>query len=301
MDLNKVKQELERFNTGSDRPKQGDDGKIFKPQNGEQIIRIIPNIHQPDIPFVKLYWHYNLKGKHYVSPFSFGEPDPFVEFANELLKKNTKEDFALAQKLQPKLRIYAPILVRGMEKEGPKYWGFSKTLYNEILGFINDPDYGDITDPKNGRDITLEKIPAEETEYSYPTYKVRVKPAQTSMTDDQEVVEKVKNLDKIRDIFYVPDYNKLKTVLQEWIEENKKEESSNTGSEDVQNKEKQSVKKSQQQESDGDMFSGLGSSQTQEESKKPAKESEKTEEKDGKESDDVKDGKSMLDQFNEMF
>ena len=55
-----------------------------------------------------------------------------------------------------KLRTFVPVLVRGQEGEGVKFWGFGKTVYQEILGYITDPDYGDITDPTNGRDLTIE-------------------------------------------------------------------------------------------------------------------------------------------------
>ena len=54
------------------------------------------------------------------------------------------------------MRTFKPVIVRGEESEGVKFWGFGKTAYQELLSIIIDPDYGDITDPKNGRDITLE-------------------------------------------------------------------------------------------------------------------------------------------------
>ena len=56
----------------------------------------------------------------------------------------------------PKLRTFVPVLVRGQEGEGVKFWGFGKTVYQEILGYITDPDYGDITVAVNGRDLTIE-------------------------------------------------------------------------------------------------------------------------------------------------
>ena len=43
-----------------------------------------------------------------------------------------------------------------------KFWGFGKTLYQELLSIIADPDY-DITDPVNGRDVVVEFISAEES------------------------------------------------------------------------------------------------------------------------------------------
>lgn len=299
MDINKVKEELEKFSSNSGEQSQQDDGKVFKPQTGEQVIRIVPYVHNPEMPFIKLYWHYNLMGKHYVSPMSFGEADPLVEFANKLLEKGTTEDFKLAKKIQPKLRIYAPVLIRGQEHEGPKFWGFSKTLYADILGYIYDPDYGDITDPKTGRDITLQKVPAEETEYTYPTYKLRIKPNQTPMTDSQEVVEKIKKMDNIRDVFYVPDYNKLNQKLEEWIKN--KEETVNSEEDDGKEQKSQpSDKQKPIENSSGNSskevnMDGVFSSET-------SSDKEESETKKEESDDSIKtDGKSALDRFNELF
>ena len=47
------------------------------------------------------------------------------------------------------------MIVRGEENEGVKYWGFGKTVYQELLSII-DPDYGDISDPVSGRDVVVE-------------------------------------------------------------------------------------------------------------------------------------------------
>ena len=58
--------------------------------------------------------------------------------------------------MEPKLRTFVPVIVRGEEGEGVRFWGFGKTVYQEILGYIADPDYGDITDPTSGRDLTIE-------------------------------------------------------------------------------------------------------------------------------------------------
>ena len=64
------------------------------------------------------------------------------------------------------MRTYAPVVVRGEESQGVKFWGFGKTVYQELLSII-DPDYGDITDPISGRDVSVEFKTAEETGASF--------------------------------------------------------------------------------------------------------------------------------------
>ena len=75
-------------------------------------------------PFIELYFHYNINNKTYLSPISFGRPDPIVEFAEKLKRMGDKEDWKAAKKMEPKLRTFVPVLVRGEEGEGVRFWGF---------------------------------------------------------------------------------------------------------------------------------------------------------------------------------
>jgi hypothetical protein len=52
-----------------------------------------------------------------ISPINFGEKDPIVEFAKELRKTSEPENWRLAKKLEPKMRVFAPVIVRGEEKK----------------------------------------------------------------------------------------------------------------------------------------------------------------------------------------
>ena len=119
---------------------------LWKPTPGKHQVRIVPYKFDKDNPFIELYFHYNINNKTYLSPQSFGRPDPIVEFADRLKRMGDKEDWKAAKQMEPKLRTFVPILVRGQEGEGIKFWGFGKTVYQELLGVIADPDYGDITD-----------------------------------------------------------------------------------------------------------------------------------------------------------
>ena len=202
---------------------------LWKPDPGKQQIRIVPYQHNKDNPFIELYFHYGLNGKNYLSPISFGKPDPIVEFAEKLKQTGNSDDWKLSRKLEPKLRTYVPVLVRGRETEGVKFWGFGKTVYMELLGFINDPDYGDITDPVNGRDIAVEFKSAEETGKTYPTTVIRVKPSQTPASDNKAVIEKLVDQPEIGDIFKESAYDQLKEALEEWLNPDNESEGTSPG------------------------------------------------------------------------
>jgi hypothetical protein len=164
-----------------------------------------------------LYFHYNINNKSYLSPASFGRPDPIVEFADKLKRMGGKEDYREAKKMEPKLRTFVPVLVRGLEHEGVKFWGFGKTVYQELLGYFADPDYGDLSHPLNGRDIVVDYT-APEGGASYPTTTIRVKPNSTKLhDDDSKIRELLENQKDITSIYSELSYDELKKILENWL------------------------------------------------------------------------------------
>ena len=191
MDLNAIKKRLNQLQTSNTRT-----SNLWKPQPGTQVVRIVPYKFNRDNPFIELYFHYDLGGKNYLSPISFGRPDPIEEFAQKLKSTGSKEDYRLGRKIEAKMRTFTPIVVRGEEKEGVRFWGFGKTVYQELLSIIADPDYGDITDAVSGRDVAVEFKTAEETGKSFPSTTIRVKPNQTPITEDASILEAIKETQK---------------------------------------------------------------------------------------------------------
>jgi len=213
MDLNAIRKRLGQLQTTNNRT-----SSLWKPQPGKTQIRIVPYEFNKDNPFIELFFHYNLNNRSYLSPISFGRPDPIEEFAQKLKGSGNKEDYQLSKKLEAKMRTFAPVIVRGEESQGVKFWGFGKTVYQELLSIIADPDYGDITDPVNGRDVSVEFISAEESGASFPKTNIRVKPNQTPISDEPSVLELVKTSQKdITEIYQEQSYDDLTNVLNEWL------------------------------------------------------------------------------------
>lgn len=213
INLDAIKAKLNQLQTVS-----GKSNNLWKPEPGQTIVRIIPYQHNRDNPFSELYFHYNFGGKNFVSPTTYGRPDPIVEFAEKLKSTGSSDDWKAGQKLMPTMRCYVPVLIRGKESEGVKFWGFGKQVYQELLGFIADPDYGDISDPTSGRDITVEFKTKEQTGKDYPETSIRIKPNQTPVTTDKGVLEKLKNQPKLTDIFKEPTYDDIVKSLQVWLD-----------------------------------------------------------------------------------
>jgi hypothetical protein len=192
---------------------------LWKPK-GKHIIRIVPYKYNLENPFIELYFHYQLNGKTFLSPHSFSRPDPIVELANQLKKSGDKDKYQQGRKLEPKMRIYVPILVRGEEDQGVKFWGFGKQVYEVLLSIIADPDYGDITDLSKGRDISIEFKAAAEAGKSFPETAILVKPNQTPAFDirNQKLVKAVSEDQKnILDIYPEPSYADLEAELEKFL------------------------------------------------------------------------------------
>ena len=198
MDLDAIKSKLESLQNQT-----STSNNFWKPEPGKQVVRIVPYKHNKDNPFVELYFHYNLgQNKTYMSPVSFGDKDEWIQ----------------GKRLEPKMRTFAPVVVRGREDEGVKFWGFGKTVYQELLSVIADPDYGDITDPVNGRDIQIERQTPAEAGNQYGKTTVRVKPNQTPITESKEMLENVfKNQPNLTELYTEPSYDELKEALANYL------------------------------------------------------------------------------------
>ena len=210
LNLDAIKAKLNQLNKSDEKK-----NNLWKPENGKTRIRIVPYVHRKDNPFLELYFHYDIAKKSMLSPISFGNADPIVEFAEKLKKTGDKDEWIMGRKIEPKMRTYVPVIVRGKESEGVKFWGFGKQIYTELLSIVSDPDYGDITDLMNGRDIDVEFTPAEGG--GFPKTTIRVKPNTQPATDDKSIAEKIMNQPEITDIFPEPSYDELQKALEDWM------------------------------------------------------------------------------------
>ena len=225
MDINAIKSKLSQLQSTTSTKEN-----FWKPEPGKQVVRIVPYKHNKDNPFIELYFHYNLgNNKTYLSPVSFGKPDPVSEFADKLKSTGNKDEWIQGKRLEPKMRTFAPVVVRGKESEGVKFWGFGKTVYQELLSVIADPDYGDITDATGGRDIMIERQTPAEAGNQYGKTTVRVKPNQSTITDDKEVLENVlKNQSDLTELYTEPTYDELKDALQNYLNPSDTDEEEST-------------------------------------------------------------------------
>lgn len=234
LDLDKLKERLKTLENKTSRQ-----NLLWKPKPGDQIIRLLPYQYNESYvmepSFIELKFHYDALKRNYLSPLTFGRPDPVYEFSKKLKETGSKEDWKLSRKLEPKMRTFAPIVVRGKEQEGVFFWGFGKTVYKELIGIITDPDWGNIADPRTGRDVLVNFKTAKQASGQYPETTIRVKPNQTSITDDETLMENLLNdQPKITDVYSEPSYEELTNALKEWLNPGGESNESSSDEEDNQ-------------------------------------------------------------------
>ena len=214
MDINAIKSRLNQLqNTTSTA------NSFWKPPAGKTQIRITPYVENKDNPFVELFFHYSLvPNKTVLSPLSFGRPDPVQQFADKLKSTGDKDEWIQGKRIEPKMRTFVPVIVRGEESEGVKWWGFGKTVYQELLSIIADTDYGDISDAMTGRDIVVERQTAAEAGNQYGKTTIRVKPNQTALVEDMDLSKKLLTVQpNIVELYTEPTFDELKSHLSNFL------------------------------------------------------------------------------------
>ena len=182
IDINKMRQKHSALtNKGG-----GSNDTFWKPEEGTQTIRIV--CPKDGDPFRDYLFHYRMGADNntsMISPRTFGRTDPIAEFGNQLWNEGTEASKQEARNFFPRMRVFAPVVVRGEEEKGVRIWGFSKTTYESLLNIVLDPEYGDVTDPHTGTDIRLEY--GKKAGQMYPTTELRPmrKASKLSKTDKE--------------------------------------------------------------------------------------------------------------------
>ena len=191
--------------------------QLWKPTVGEYKIRGLPWKSTPDgMPFVERRFYYIGNNPGILAPSQFGKPDPINDLLRKLYSTGKPEDRLLAKKLQPKMRAYMPIIVRGQEDKGVLVWSFGKTVYQKLLGFFTDEDAGDILDPEGGFDLKVTITQAQGKQFMDTD--VNFRPKSTKLSDDPEVAKKwLEAVPNIDDMYRQKTPQEIEKILNDWL------------------------------------------------------------------------------------
>lgn len=222
INIDKIKARLTQYESGS---KSIEFTKLlWKPKDGTSQIRIVPyrpNGVESDSPFIELKFYYGIAGKTYLAPCTFGKPDPIQEMVEAFFQSDIQSEKDLAKKLSAKTRIYVPIIVRGEEHLGVRFWGFGVLVHRQLLELIGQ-DGGDITSLVDGNDIKIsfkkdaKKSPTGEL---FPETIITpvLKKTTAVSANDKEAMASIKNQLDINTVFPLKPYAELKSIVEAWL------------------------------------------------------------------------------------
>ena len=213
IDFDAIKRKLERL-SGTNRSRN----TSWKPTEGEEhTVRLISFPDNDGQPFKELQWYNNIPGaRGIVAPYQFGQKDPVQELIAKLREEGSKESYELAKKLYPNMRCYAAVVVRGEEDQGVRIWSFGKTVYQKLLGIMLDEDYGDITDPKSGRDIKVSCTKAPGKKWATTDVIPRGKATKLS-SDTAQAKEWISNIPDMEEMYTLKSYDEISAVIERWL------------------------------------------------------------------------------------
>jgi hypothetical protein len=220
MDIKAIKQRLNALQSTGQKKEKVDYSKYYwKPkQEGKYQIRIVPSVLNKENPFQEVFVHYGFSKFPIYALTNWGEKDPIVEFAKQLRQTNDKENWKLAKKIDPKMRIFAPVVVRGEEEKGVRLWEFGKEIYMQLLGIAEDEDYGDFTDVNEGRDFTVEAVTGDIGGRQGIKCSIRVKPKTTPLSNSSSEIENFLNEQpNVLELQRKMEFDALKEILQNWL------------------------------------------------------------------------------------
>lgn len=167
-------------------------GKMWKPRDGKNTIRILPAASDNGLWFFEAVFHY---GPNIPCLSLADEKCPICRYKDKLLKSSSDDELELANELEGKTRILFNIIdltEEDSKASGVQIWGHSETTLQKLMTIWNDPEWGDFTDPIEGYDIIVEKTDARGPE----AYKIRPR-RNPSKIEKMSWLKKMKRLDQV--------------------------------------------------------------------------------------------------------
>ena len=212
IDLEAIRNKLNQLSGNNSRRSM-----MWRPQEGEEVtVRVLSFPDNDGQPFKERWFYYNIgNNPGLLAPYQFDKPDPIQELINKLRDDGSKESYELAKKLYPKMRSYAPVVVRGDEDRGLRIWAFGKMVYQSLLNIMLDEDYGDITDPVTGRDVKVvcTKAPGRK----WASTEVRPRGKQTPLAETTQAREWINNIPSLDDLYTLKSYEELEKIVNDWL------------------------------------------------------------------------------------
>jgi hypothetical protein len=195
--------------------------KFWKPiKYGDYVVRFLPPYNENGFFFKEAAQH-KIGDQYVFCPKVEGDDCPICEVYKSLYREGSDAAIELAKEIKPRKQYLYNVIVRselGEPADQTKVQTFmsGKILYESIMNFFFDEEYGDLTDVDNGYDFVIRK---EEGDMGFPNYRnSRPKKNATKLMDDSKKLESIltelKDLDKEVDF---KTYQELEKLLHHFI------------------------------------------------------------------------------------
>lgn len=191
--------------------------QLWKPSLGEHKIRCLSWKSSPDgQPFAERWFYYIGENAGILAPHQFGKPDPINDLIRKLYSSGKPDDKLLAKKLQPKMRCYAPVIVRGEEDKGVQVWAFGKLVYQRMLGFFLDEEVGDILSPTEGFDLKVSITKQPGKQFNDTTVDPARRPSKLH-EDAKQMETWLNSIPNLDDMYRLKSTQEIETILNNWL------------------------------------------------------------------------------------
>lgn len=161
----------------------------WQPKPGKNYIRLLPNWNlEPGGDFWReTGYHKNLgnsKDKSAVCLKREGHNScPVCSMVNELWSTKDPQDIALAKEIKAYSRVYFNIVDLSDVAKGVQIWSAGTDVLEQILTFCANAKYGDLSDPKDGRNLELNFTEGKNSKSGFNSYSVQPNPDKTPISE----------------------------------------------------------------------------------------------------------------------
>jgi len=227
IDLEKLKEKMEKMKKGGG---YSNDTVFWRPpETGVGEVRFMDYPHSDTDPFVELWFHYRIgTGPHILCPRrNWGKTCPICEWANSM--DNEGADKELAKDLWAKQRFFGVVVDRGDAKLTPKLYGFSKTVYLQLVEKLYETQFKHYLETDKGIDVSVKLV--HEKGNKYPKTSLTWSRADTELASAKDVKELIAAVPNVEDIFKPITANEIKERLNQWLEWKSENAEENSGEE----------------------------------------------------------------------
>ena len=200
--------------------------KFWKPiKYGKYTVRFLPPT-EPDGLFYKELKQHKVGENFVFCPKVNQEPCPICDLYKKLYDMGTDDAINLAKEIKGRKQYLYNIVIRDEDGKAPAdpkkvfIYMSGKKLFDTLVDYFFDDDYGDLTDVEKGFDFVIKK---EEGDLGFPNYdnsKPRRNP--TPLADDSTIINEI--LSNARDLnkeVEILSFDELKKMLEKFLEAEK--------------------------------------------------------------------------------